>query len=55
MTLENLIGKGLEREPASRGEIIRLLDKIARSVTGKTWGISHIFVLKSACMGEGIR
>lgn len=29
MTLENLIGKGLEREPASRGEITRLLNKIA--------------------------
>ena len=29
MTLENLIGKGLEREPANKVEIERLLDKIA--------------------------
>lgn len=29
MTLENLIGRGLEHEPASRAEIDRLLDKIA--------------------------
>lgn len=29
MTLENLVGRGLEREPSSRAEIERLLDKIA--------------------------
>ena len=33
MTLENLIGKGLESEPADRAEIDRLLEKITTKMT----------------------
>ncbi|MDQ5878436.1 MAG: hypothetical protein QG584_499 [Pseudomonadota bacterium] len=33
MTLENLIGKGLQREPASAAEIRRFLDKIATKLS----------------------
>lgn len=33
MTLENLIGKGLENEPADRAEIDRLLEKITTKMT----------------------
>lgn len=33
MTLENLIGRGLEHEPSSKPEIQRLLEKIATKLT----------------------